>query len=253
MSVPAVPDRVEPEPGESGHEPVGRTLSHPPLRVRRGAARSTTWWGRAWVRAVEEAAYAEGDLKVARALARTAAVGGISLAPGRLVAAVADSRGLWTVDARMPVLEPDALAALVETVAAEVGRVAALLAGDLPHTLVEHAEETGVELLPFGGELETSCSCTAWVDPCPHALAVLYQAAWLLDADPLLLVHLRGLPREELLARLHRHESGRRGGDEEEVEATLDTAADAAARAARLLHRLASADPDDDVAMSDLL
>ncbi len=38
--------------------------------------------------------------------------------------------------------------ALVETVAAEAGRIAALLAGDLPHALVEHAEEAGVELLP---------------------------------------------------------------------------------------------------------
>ena len=36
----------------------------------RDACRATTWWGKAWVRAVEESAYAEADLRAARALAR---------------------------------------------------------------------------------------------------------------------------------------------------------------------------------------
>ena len=87
--------------------------------------------------------------------------------------------------------------------AAEAGRVAALLAGDLPHTLVEHAEEAGVELLPYGGELGSTCTCDAWIDPCPHALAVMYQLAWLVEDDPFVLLHLRGLARDDLLARLH--------------------------------------------------
>ena len=100
-------------------------------------------------------------------------------------------------------------AAFVEAVAAESGRLPALLAGDLPHALVEHAEEAGVELLPFGGELEASCTCSAWVDPCAHALATAYQVAWLVDADPFVLLALRGLSREDLLARLHDREERR--------------------------------------------
>jgi len=249
------------EIGGAGPGPAGAAYAvhaHPPLPVRRGGPRSSTWWGRAWVRAVEEAAYDEADLRVARSLARTAAVGGISVAVGRLVAAVSDSRGLWTVDVRLPVLDSDGVAALVETVAARPGRVAVLLDGDLPHELVEHAEEAGVELLPSGGELEASCTCDAWVDPCPHALAVLHQVAWLLDAGPLGLLHLRGLPRDVLLARLHALESERLrrpGADDEgwEVqEAALDVAADAAARAAAVLARLEAAG-DGDPSLTDLL
>ena len=244
---------------------LGAVVAHPPVRVRRGGPRATSWWGRAWVRAVEEAAYDEGDLRVARTLARTGAVGGISLASGRLVATVSDSRGLWTVDVAVPVLDAASSAALVETVAAQAGRIADLMAGDLPHELVEHAEEAGVELLPYGGELAATCRCEAWVDPCPHALAMLYQVAWLLDADPLGLLHLRGLPREALLARLHALETERtrRPGDDgddpdeeaarEAQEAALDVAADAATRAAAVLARLDAADPDDDPALSDLL
>ncbi|WP_340537851.1 SWIM zinc finger family protein [Nocardioides sp. GXZ039] len=222
-------------------------VAHPPFPARRGAARATTWWGKAWVRAVEEAAYAESDLRRARSLARQGAVGGISLTAGRMVAAVADEHGLFTVDCRVPVLDAEALATLVETVAAESGRIGALLAHELPHGLVEHAEEAGVELLPFGTELEAACTCVGWLDPCPHALAVLSQTAWILDADPLALIHLRGLPRDDLLARLHArstrasaHESGA-----DDLDATVDLAADASARATRILDLLDSDSPFD--------
>ena len=131
-------------------------------------------------------------------------------------------------------------AAFVEAVAAESGRLPALLAGDLPHALVEHAEEAGVELLPFGGELEASCTCSAWVDPCAHALAAAYQVAWLVDADPFVLLALRGLSREDLLARLHDREEQRPERD----PTTWRWRVDAATRARRILQLLDAGDLD---------
>lgn len=215
---------------------------HPRLAPRRTTAKATTWWGRAWVRAVEESAYAAEDLLAARKLARAGRVGGITVEAGGYYAAVEDEGGVFTVAGVLPALDAEGRAALVETVAAEAGRVAALLDGDLPHLLVEHAEETGVELLPYGGELGSACTCEAWTDPCRHALAVLHQLAWLVEADPLVLLHLRGLPREELLARLHEHEQPAPGPDE---GVDVESALDAALRAARLLELLT--DPDSRV------
>ena len=218
---------------------------HPRLAPRRGAARAVLWWGKAWVRAVEESAYAEGDLRAGRTLARSGHVGQVTTDEGGFVAAVEDEDGLWTVSGTVPVLDATASEALVETVAAESGRVLALLAGDLPHALVEHAEEAGVELLPYGGELATECTCDAWVDPCAHALAVLYQLTWLVEADPFVLLQLRGLPRDRLLAQLHRRAqaagkpAARRDGSGED---TLETGLDAALRAARILAVLDEAD-----------
>lgn len=212
---------------------------HPRFPARRGAVRTTTWWARAWVRAVEEAAYAEADLRRGRALARSGGVGQITVDDGRLHAAVADRDDVHTVSASVPVLDAAAAEAFVETVAAESGRIAALLGGDLPFSLVEHAEEAGVELLPYGGELETSCTCEAWVDPCPHALAVLVQVAWLVEADPLVLLQLRGLDREQLLARLHAREPD----VDPDLDDDLEQGVDAALRAARLLELLED-DPD---------
>jgi uncharacterized Zn finger protein len=213
-------------------------VTHPPFGPRRSRARSTTWWGKAWVRALEEAAYAERELREGRALARAGAVGGIAVEPGSVVAAVTDRGEVRSVQVRVPVLDPADLDALVEVVAAESGRVAALLGGDLPHLLVEHSEEAGVELLPYAGELDAACSCDAWTQPCAHALALLSQVAWLLDADPLVLLQIRGLPREELLTRLHALTDDPDDTDGAQPADPIETAADAALRARRALELL---------------
>lgn len=203
-------------------------------------ARARTWWAKAWVRAVEEAAYGEEDLRKGRALARAGRVGGITLEAGRFLAAVEEGDDAFTVTGGLPVLDERGLTALTETVAAESGRIAALLAGDLPHGLVEHAEEVGVELLPYGGELATRCTCEPWTDPCRHGMAVLQQLTWLVEADPFVLLALRGLERDALLVRLHAASAGTRrdGGEPDPAEVDLDVAAEAVRQAARLLAEL---------------
>lgn len=218
-------------------------VTHPAQPPRRGGVRLSSWWGRAWLRAVEESAYTEADLTAGRSIARGGRVGGIIVDSGRFVAAVEDPRGLWTVSGTVPVLDAAGRAAFVEAVAATPGRVAALLDRDLPHDLVEHAEEGGVELLPYGGELACVCTCDSWLDPCPHAIAVLVQLGWLIDADPLVLLALRGLARDELLAALHRltPDAGEPPGTgyDTGADGDLDVAYDAAMRARRMLDELA--------------
>jgi uncharacterized Zn finger protein len=233
------------------NNPSGTT--HPRLAARRGGG-GGTWWSKAVLRAVEEAAFSAADLRAGRALARAGAVGSITVSEGNAVAAVTHDHDAWTVEVTVPVLDDSDAAAFTELVAAGSGRIGALLAGELPHALVEAVEEAGVELLPYGGELGSACTCDAWLDPCPHALAVLTQLAWLIQADPFVLTHLRGLSRDRVLRDLHRlttprpHEpalgtespgdslssSGPDGSDEVD---DLVVAEDAAARAARLLRQ----------------
>lgn len=215
-------------------------VTYPRFAPRRSTGRAATWWAKAWLRSVEEAAYAEEDLRRARALARAGAVGGLTVDAGTVVAAVAEGDDAWTVALALPVLEPAARRALVEVVAAASGRVAALLAGQLPHELVEDLEDSGVELLPYGAELEASCSCDAWMPPCPHALAAAYQVGWLLDGDPLVLVLLRGLSREQLLAQLNDllHDLDQQPGDDD-----LDVGVEAALSAQAMLDDLRPATP----------
>jgi uncharacterized Zn finger protein len=105
------------------------------------------------------------------------------------------------------------------------------MAGELPHRLVEQAEEAGVELLPYGGELGSACPCDAWVDPCVHALAVMLQVAWLVDGDPWVLLRLRGLSPEDLQAEL----AAMPTEQPDDVSDDLAAAMDAAVRAARIV------------------
>jgi uncharacterized Zn finger protein len=201
---------------------------------RRSTTRAATWWGRAWVRAVEESAYSDNDLHAARVLSRSGGIGQITVEHGRFVAACRDRAEVWSVSGTVPELDPISRRAFVEVVAGESGHLAALLAGELPYRLVEHAEEAGVELLPYGGELGATCPCAAWVDPCVHALAVFLQVAWLIDADPQVLLRLRGLGPDDLQAETL---ALTEGDDDlpEPADDDLATAMDAAARAARVL------------------
>ena len=227
-------------------QPDATATTHPRLPPRRGGG-AGTWWSKAVLRAVEEASFGEKELRAGRSLARSGAVGAITVTEGGAVAAVSDGQDAYTVEVTVPVLDGTDAAAFVELVAAESGRIGALLAGQLPHSFVEAVEEAGVELLPYGGELGSACSCDAWLDPCPHALAVLTQLAWLIQADPFVLTHLRGLSREQVLRDLHRltrpaadpapdvrspSTPGPRASDDVD---DLVVAEDAAVRAARLL------------------
>lgn len=197
---------------------------------RRSTSRAATWWGRAWVRAVEEASYADSDLHAARGLSRSGGIGGITLDHGTVVAQVHHRADVWPVSATVPLLDPVSRRAFVEVVAGESGHLAALMAGELPHRLVEQAEEAGVELLPYGGELGSACPCGAWVDPCVHALALMLQVAWLVDGDPWVLLRLRGLSPDDLQAEL----AVTTPASELEPD-DLAVAMDAAVRAARVV------------------
>jgi uncharacterized Zn finger protein len=223
--------------------------THPRLPARRSGG-SGTWWSKAVLRAVEEAAFSAQDLRTGKALARAGAVGSITVGDGEAVAAVTDGHDAYTVEVTVPVLDDGDAAAFTELVAAESGRIGALMAGQLPHAFVEAVEEAGVELLPYGGELGSACTCQAWLDPCPHALAVLTQLAWLIQLDPFVLTHLRGLSRDRVLRDLHRITQPRGSTDDPAHSGSaadvpgrgeslddLVVAEDAAARAARLLQR----------------
>ncbi|MGY2877005.1 putative Zn finger protein [Marmoricola sp. URHA0025 HA25] len=170
-------------------------------RVRGAVARSTTWWGRAWVRSFEETVVSASDLVTARTLARSGRLGAVMVLAG-MASVVVDRGDPGSVMAQLRVtrLEERAWQAFAAELAAEAGFTAALDSGELPVDLVEHADQTGVELLPGPGDLETACECDAWAQPCVHALALLYQLAWHLDSDPYALLLLRGRTREQLTA-----------------------------------------------------
>ncbi|WP_051871598.1 SWIM zinc finger family protein [Streptomyces sclerotialus] len=181
----------------------------PPARGR-GFAR--TWWGQAWLKALEDTALDGQQLKLGRRHARAGAVGAVSVRPGRITAVVQDrDRTPHRSDVLVQELGAADWDRLLDMVADRAGHIAALLDRDMPPQLVEDAAAAGVELLPGIGDLEPSCGCEAW-DHCAHTAALCYQMARLLDQDPFVLLLLRGRGEEELLDELQERSAARAQG-----------------------------------------
>lgn len=97
--------------------------------------------------------------------------------------------------------------AVLDVVSSQIGRVAALLDGELPPEVVDDVHAAGLDLLPGAGEVLTNCSCPDFAVPCKHSAAVCYLVADALDDDPFALLLLRGRRRDELLSALRSRRS----------------------------------------------
>ncbi|NUR99101.1 MAG: hypothetical protein HOV67_28065 [Kribbellaceae bacterium] len=174
----------------------------PAFPAQRRSTRGRSWWAQAWVQAMEDTSLDNGQLRKGRRYANSGQVGTITISPGRIAATVYAPEDTYEAVVRVDELSDDEWRRFREQFAARAGHVAALLDGEMPHDLVDAASDAGVALLPGIGDLDPSCTCDAWELPCQHAAALCYQVAWLLDADPFVLLLLRGRSRETLLNEL---------------------------------------------------
>ncbi|WP_242606296.1 SWIM zinc finger family protein [Protofrankia symbiont of Coriaria ruscifolia] len=184
--------------------------SRPAPTSGRRQAFGRTWWGRAWVDALEQRARLDPNrLPRGRTYARSGAVGELRVMVGEARAPVQGRRiRPYTVRLRVRTFDDDEWARLLDAVAAQLGHTAALLDGELPPQVADDIAGSGLDLLPGAGEVGPSCTCPDSANPCKHAAAVCYLVADALDADPFVLLLLRGRTREEVLAGLR---SRRRG------------------------------------------
>ncbi|MEV0642547.1 SWF or SNF family helicase [Streptomyces sp. NPDC050619] len=178
-------------------EDTERTFAALPPAHGRGFAQ--TWWGQAWLKALEDTALDSAQVKTGRRLARAGAVGAVSVRPGRITAVVKDRDGTaHRADVLLAELSGERWDRFVDMTVERAGHVAALLDREMPPHLVEDAAAAGIELLPGMGELEPECDCGAW-DHCGHTAALCYQVARLLDQDPFVLLLMRGRAERALL------------------------------------------------------
>ncbi|WP_346780016.1 SWIM zinc finger family protein, partial [Streptomyces sp. S3(2020)] len=165
-----------------------------------------TWWGNAWVDALERGALDAKRLARGRGYAEQGHVDAITVTPGLVLAYVQGSRPRpYRVQVRLRTLDDADWDRFLDTAADRTGHIAALLDKEMPHALAEG----GVRLLPGPGDLEPQCSCPDRGHPCKHAAALCYQTARLLDADPFVLLLLRGRGERELLDALSRLSAAR--------------------------------------------
>ncbi|MFJ7238904.1 SWIM zinc finger family protein [Streptomyces olivaceus] len=176
----------------------------PPRPADEGLA--GTWWGNAWVTALEEGALDAARLARGRGYAERGHVDAVTVTPGLVLAYVQGSRPRpYRVQVRLRTLGDDDWRRFLDAAVERPGHIAALLDKELPHSLAD----CGVPLLPGPGDLAPQCSCPDSGHPCKHAAALCYQTARLLDADPFVLLLLRGRGERELLDALSRLNAAR--------------------------------------------
>ncbi|MGJ5752442.1 SWIM zinc finger family protein [Streptomyces puniciscabiei] len=218
-------DHLPAEPGStwresaSAHVPATMATPHrdtelrrtfPPFSPREAGAEDVpfaeTWWGNAWVAALEQDALDPKRLARGRGYADQGHVDAITVTPGLVLAYVRGSRPRpYRVQVRVRTLEDADWERFLDAAADRPGHIAALLDKELPQSLAD----CGVPLLPGPGDLVPRCSCPDSGHPCKHAAALCYQTARLLDADPFVLLLLRGRGERSLLDALSRRSAAR--------------------------------------------
>ncbi|MGQ4405726.1 SWIM zinc finger family protein [Streptomyces hayashii] len=187
----------------------------PPFPPRTGGSFAETWWGNAWVAALEEGALDVKRLVRGRGYAEQGNVDAITVTPGLVLAYVQGSRPRpYRVQVRLRTLGGEDWERFLDAAVERPGHIAALLDKEMPESLAAF----GVPLLPGPGDLEPQCSCPDRGHPCKHAAALCYQTARLLDADPFVLLLLRGRGEREVLDALSRRNAVRAARAAQEQE-----------------------------------
>ncbi|HEY9437981.1 MAG TPA: SWIM zinc finger family protein, partial [Streptomyces sp.] len=193
-----------------GPDDLRRTFEAVPARASGGGQPfAQSWWGRAWVDALESLSMDEGRLARGRTYADGGHVAAITVTPGRVIAYVHGSRPRpYRAELRLRTFSASDWDTFLDAAAARPGHLTALLDKEMPHSLVDTAGDTGIRLLPAPGDFDPDCTCPDPGRPCKHVAALCFQTALLLDSDPFVLLLMRGRGERELL-----DERGRRNAE----------------------------------------
>ncbi len=167
------------------------------------------WWAEQWIEAMERL-LDPGRLRRGRRYARQGQVLSIEEVKGGIEARVQGSRRTpYRVRIHLTPLSDAEWEQVLDALAGRALFSAQLLAGEMPTEIEEAFAAAGVSLFPRrAAELETTCSCPDWANPCKHVAAVHYILGEQFDEDPFLLFRLRGRNREQILDALRRRRQG---------------------------------------------
>ncbi len=165
----------------------------------RGAI-GATWWSKRFIATLES--FGHGSrLTRGRSYARSGQVLSLTVRPGQVRADVQGSRRQpYRVTLTLPAFGRAEWRRLTSALAAQAGRAAALLAGQMPTDIDDVCRSVGLSLFPTARQLNTACTCPDRGNPCKHAAATCYILAERFDTDPFAMLAWRGMDREPLLA-----------------------------------------------------
>ncbi|NTW54139.1 MAG: hypothetical protein HGB15_05155 [Chlorobaculum sp.] len=165
---------------------------------KRGAF-ARQWWGKEWIAQLERfndtARLARG-----RSYARQGQVTGLEVTSKGVVAKVQGSRARpYNVSIRLTPYSKEELQRFVAVLGENPVLVARMLGGEMPEEIDRLCSKAGLSLFPKSfKDIEATCSCPDYANPCKHLAAVFYLLAEAFDRDPFLLFTLRGIEKDAL-------------------------------------------------------
>jgi uncharacterized Zn finger protein len=179
----------------------------PPKRGIKAKLRKadSTWWGKRWVDALERMSRGYSSrLARGRTYARAGRTHDLVCKAGEVTAKVTGSRATpYKVRITLDKLPEGVWTKGISAMAAKAQFAAELLARQMPREIDDVFREAGASLFPAKeADLQTSCSCPDWANPCKHVAATHYVLGEALDRDPFLLFELRGRTQEQILGAL---------------------------------------------------
>ena len=165
------------------------TRSRPPKRR----------WSREWL-AYMESLHMGARIGRGRQYATGGNVRDIAVSPGSAVATVKGGAPQpYRCEISCETVPGDVRASLISYLRSRPMLLAGLLSGDLPEAAETRFRAEGCPLAPsVFSPLAAHCSCPDGAPFCKHAAAVLFRLGERFDADPLLLLEFRGIPRAAL-------------------------------------------------------
>lgn len=194
--------RREDEWGYHDYRPTIKAKGGIKAQTKRGEF-GASWWAKRWI-AVLESFDIGTRLQRGRSYARKGQVLALDIATGLVKAKVQGSFPKpYNVTIKVRLLPESDWQALAVALASQAIFAAKLLASEMPQEIEQAFVALGLSLFPERlRDLETSCSCPDWSNPCKHIAAVYYLLGEEFDRDPFLIFQLRGMSREELLESL---------------------------------------------------
>jgi uncharacterized Zn finger protein len=160
------------------------------------------WWSQRWIGVLESFGNSK-RLGRGRTYARKGQVMNIDLQPGLVTAQVQGSRSTpYRVRIEIAPLSDAQWERAIDALAAQAFFAAQLLGGTMPPEIEDVFTAAGASLLPTSADVEMSCSCPDWANPCKHIAAVYYLLAEAFDRDPFHTFTLRGRTRDQVVEAL---------------------------------------------------
>lgn len=161
------------------------------------------WWTREWVQYIENISTPK-RISAAKSYARTGKVMELNIQPGLIESKVQGRRKTpYHIRLYSKLPTDEQINEIKHRLCKRAIYGTLLLSGEMPRAIKDIFPSVGAALLPEDYvSSRMLCSCPEPEDICKHILAVLYVSADVLDRNPFLLLKMRGLDKEDLLAAL---------------------------------------------------